>query len=219
MTLIREQVLQHLYAISEQEPGWQESHAILLEAGKEVVPRLMEVIEAERQKAIEGILVRNNTRIQRLIALLAEYADPRSLRLIIGCYYQSNQKVIQSAFKQVLQALEQRAAPDDIRVLIELLEKSTHKWMGMALMVEFHHPEVIAIAETLVRIAERDPKPELHAVLPMLRYNPATPFVFLSLHKRLKVALTQKSLPIPASGSSHLDSALPIPAKSDTSIE
>lgn len=219
MILAREQVLQHLYAISEQETGWQESHAILLEAGKEVVPRLMEVIEAERQKVINGILVRNDARIQRLVALLAEYADPRSLRLIIGCYYQTNQKAIQNAFKQVLQTLEQRATPDDIRVLIELLEKSTHKWIGMAFMVEFHPPEVIAIAETLVRLAERDPKPELHAVLPMLRYNPATPFVFLSLHKRLKVALTRKSLPIPASGSPHLDNTLPLPAKPDRSIE
>jgi hypothetical protein len=72
----------------------------------------------------------------------------------------------------------------------------------------------VLLATALVRIAERDPKPELRAALPLLVVTLSTPLEYIALRKRLKAALSHRELPIPSVAAPHDQPTedLPIPA-------
>ena len=55
-----------------------------------------------------------------------------------------------------------------------------------------------SIAFVLVRMAESASKPELRAALPLLKPGISSPFEFTMLRRRLKAALGEGNLPIPA---------------------
>ncbi|MBB6050515.1 hypothetical protein [Armatimonas rosea] len=219
MTLAREQVVKYLYTIYHRESGWVKAQVALVDAGSDIVPFLMEFIEAELQSIVQTEYRPEYEKMDRLMAVLAQYADPRSLPLFVRFMYQTNRHFGEAYWHQIRMALEHRATEEDIAALIALLQRAEPKWVATAYVTELHATEALAIAQSLVRMAEQDPKPELRAVLPMLTFTLARPFEFIGLRRRLKAALANNSLPIPADAKESIQESLPIPVDAEPILE
>ncbi|WP_394794741.1 hypothetical protein [Armatimonas sp.] len=119
---------------------------------------------------------------------------------------------------KLLQTMEARASAEDIDAFIGVLKAFGNRGLRTVFLTGFVEEiatdEAISIAALLVRMAERDPKPELRATLPHLRAGllfPNAPLEFIGLRKRLKAALGEENLPIPATHTPDAES-LPIPS-------
>ncbi len=176
-----------------------EAFGYLMAQGAAIVPWLEDALEAGRTD-------RNTL---HLAALLAQLGAPRSLRLLL--------RVGEAALtSKLLRTLEARASGEDIKALIAVLEAFGSRGLRAVFVVgfvgEITEEVAIDIAERLVRMAERDPKPELRAALPLLHtgiLRPNAPLKFRELRKRLKTALGD-ALPIPATAPPSSEN-LPIP--------
>ncbi len=189
MSLTREQIFRHLHALQVHEPGWEESRAALWAAGSEVVPLLIKVLEIEAKNSESDLL--GYQKFMRLAELLAEFRHPQSLLPLL--------KLSTPLFRQVLGAVGRRAEPEDVQAILELMHRVRYRWWaGSTFTVACLPRDAVLIATTLVSIAERNPQPELRAALPLLKPHPMMPFGYFGLHKRLKAALANGSLPIPA---------------------
>lgn len=185
-----------------------QQHALAL--GVEILPELLKAIDEElhkkpplfREEREQEIDLREP--LLRLVDYLATFEHPSSLLPLAQAVAQNPEKRFQKPFAAVLQALEKRAESADIAGMLATLQQ--HRGARQRL----------AVAQALVRIAERDPKSELRAALPLLSYKLALPFEFIALRKRLKTALGDESLPIPAKSQSH-NEALPVPAQNEDS--
>lgn len=214
MSLTREQMFRHLHAIHNGETGWEESAKLLLAEGEEVVPFLIEIIGIEQEKA-KGAVVLGYNKLLRVAELLAEFRHPRSLGTFLALAPRIAHPTVSirvySLFRQVLGAVGRRAESEDIRALLELMQRVRPRWTGTALLVEFLPRETVLIATTLVSIAEREPTPALRVALPLLKPHPLLPWELVVLHKRLKAALATQELPVPATAPQTTED-LPIPA-------
>ena len=195
MSLTHEQILAHIEIIREAAFGWKEFQLQLLNEDRAtVVPLVLEALEMDEKRS-KGFLFRFETML-RLTQLLELLDDARSLRF----YLRLAPLFTIKYFYDGLSVVEQRATTQDIQVLVEMLGRSTR-----------HR---VRIAETLVRMAERDPKPELKAALPLLAYNLTTPFEFIGLRKRLRAVFAEGTFPIPTTPSPTANS-LPLPTRSN----
>jgi hypothetical protein len=197
--LLSQQLLEHIRAIHAGEIGWEASRDAVLTEGKEAVLLLIEVLEAEIRKS-QGSLVVSYKKMLRLADVLADTGDARGLVVLTHIAGLSNSDKAQ---RELLQNMESRTTSADRAALLATLK-------------EF--PNNIAVAETLVLIAERDPHLELRAALPLLRAglgNPYAPLEFIGLRKRLKAVLVNLALPIPATVSQMAEN-LPIPSERES---
>lgn len=214
MNLTREQLFRHLHSIHDGEPGWEESAKLLLAEGEEVVPFLIEIIGIEQEKAREAVVLGYN-KLLRVVELLAEFRHPWSLGTFLTLAPRIARPTVSnrvySLFRQVLGVVGRRAESEDIRALLELMQRARPRWTGTTLLVEFLPRETVLIATTLVSIAEREPTPELRAALPLLKPHPLLPWELVALRRRLKAALPEENLPIPASQDEAVPKDLPIP--------
>lgn len=221
MTLTNEQALAHFGAILEAEPGWDGSLQALLDAENDLVPLLLETVKAQWDKNETGTEYDKGR--WRITRALAAFGDARCLLFFLRLAQDSPTTENYCLLADHLTAIERRASTQDIMVLLDLLTRSAPVWngpnqpignvMGHLSDITPHHR--VQLAATLVRIAERDPKPELRAALPLLRHvSISTPFEFVFLHRRLKNALGRNALPIPASAELKTDN-LPVPTQEE----
>ena len=217
MILTPEQALAHFATIRDAEPGWEDSQQALLAAENDLVPLLLETIKPELAKNELGY---HDGSLVRMHGTLAAFGDARTLLYFLRLSKLSYNGSPIALFNQVMVAVEERASAQDIAVLTDLLARSAPPYNDpqrtesvVEQLLGITPPDRVRLAATLVRIAERDPKPELRAALPLLRYNVFAPFEFILLHRRLKSALGRKGLPIPASAENKTE-GLPLPAHS-----
>ena len=199
MKLLSQQLLEHIRAVHEGRQGWELSRDAILSEGSHAVLLLVEVLQMEIQKSQESMIVISYKKMIRLADVLAEIGDPRGLEVLTHVAGLSNSD---RSIKQLLRYIQNRASSADRTALLATLK-------------EF--PNNIAVAETIVQIAERDPHPELRDALRLLRaglVNPYAPLEFIGLRKRLKAALANQELPIPADAS-HTTEDLPIPSENE----
>ena len=208
MNLTREQVLQHLHATHEGTLAWKRSQAALLAEGGEVVSLVIEVLEVELNKADGDVYGVSYQNLLRLAELLAQLEDPRSLAWLLRVSRQTSEHKF---YSKTLKTLEKRGSVEDIQALIALMQCTTLRWVGLPFKMKLQSHEFSQIAKALVRIAERDPQPELRAALPLLAYTLSAPIEFIGLHRRLRSALRVENLPIPAVADQGMED-LPIPA-------
>lgn len=203
MTLTEEQVRNHLGAIREGAPGWSHAQKALLVAQNDIVPLLLEALKEHSPYTRQ---------FQRLAQPLVLLGDARSLLFLIRLVQKNETLENHALLSGMYTAIEQRAAPQNIPILIDLLARSAPQWGGINVLVEFTPQHRLRLAEVIVLLAERDPRSEFRAALPLLRYHLLDPIEFLMLHKRLKKALADTELPIPSAdaGTTH---SLPLPAK------
>ncbi|MBB6050514.1 hypothetical protein [Armatimonas rosea] len=202
MALTQEQIQEHLQKIRNEEHNWEESRAILLAAGREVVPELMKLVEQERN-ILSRQFIPNRKPLQRLAELLTEFHDPQSLMILYDCIVPLFNEVKVSFFHQLVPVLQQRAETEDLSALIAFLAKTNSTY----------------VANVLVQIAEQEPRQELREVLPLLKAGfskPSAPLEFIGLRGRLKAALASESLPLPSKAAMSTDDNLPIPIKEPT---
>jgi len=215
VNLAREQVLQHLYAIHKGMREWRKSRAALLAEGSDVVPLVIEVLEVELNRADGDVYIVSYQHLLRLAELLAQLKDPRGLTWLLRVSRQTNEHTF---YRQALKALEQRGSEEDIQALIEVMQFTHLRWLGLPFKIKLQPHELSQVAKALVRIAERNPDPELQKALPLLRYRLTAPVEFIGLHKRLKVALGQwKDLPLIADAPLKVEENLPLPADEEVS--
>jgi hypothetical protein len=197
-----------------------QAEAQLRGLGEEVVPELHRALEAELRKT-QGLILSYDP-VLRLAEVLAARGDRRSLPLLIRVA-QLRQKSMSNTdhfivpLYGLLQQMEARADAKDCAALIEILvrfrQQPLHSFpTGSDFLLGW---SVQQVALTLIRIAERDPKPELRVALPLLRYSFfSTPLDLMGLHKRLKAVLGSEDLPLPATPPEAFES-LPIPTTSE----
>ncbi len=197
-----------------------QAKAQLLSLGESVVPELHRALEEELRKT-QGLILSYDP-VLRLAEVLAALGDRRSLSLLIRVA-QLRQKSMASTdhfivpLYGLLQQMEVRADAQDCTALIEILVRFRQQPLssfptGSDFLLGW---SVQQVALAIIRIAERDPKPELRAALPLLRYSFLyTPLELMGLHKRLKAVLGSEDLPLPATPSEAFES-LPIPATSE----
>jgi hypothetical protein len=216
MSLTREQIFNHLHAVHQHESGWQDSWEILRKASGEVVHCLLEVLEVEMTKAKQGTLVVpvvSYKNLLRLAELLAEFNDPRSLWPLLQVSQLTSIVNRQGSdyLGNVLEVMARRAETEDIQALIFELMRARPQWKIIS-SSEVMAQDITDVAKALIRVAERDPKPELRAALPFLKPSLQTPVSFIALHRRLKAALASASLSIPVTVSQRTE-GLPIPVE------
>lgn len=215
MILTPEQALAHFATIRDAEPGWEDSQKALLTAENDLVPLLLEAIKPELGKNELGY---HDGSLARMHGTLAAFGDSRTVLYFLRLSKVSYSGSPIALFNQVMVAVEERASAQDIAVLVDLLARSAPPYSDPKTeratfqLPDIAPPERVRLAATLVRMAERDPKPELRAALPVLRYNVFSPFEFVVLHRRLKTALGRNGLPIPASAENQTDN-LPMPSQ------
>ena len=198
-----------------------EARLAIIERGDAIVPELIQAVDEELQKVQQlyfgsegyeepGLSYPSTEPLLRLVKLMAIYEHPSSLLLLTEVAAWKPEMAFQGPFLYVRTVLERRAAPADIAALIETLKKLR--------VVPKTKPKVLLIASALVRMAQHDPKPELRAALPLLKPGPFVPWEFILLRKRLKAALANEALPIPATASQTTED-LPLPAEEKLSAQ
>ncbi|WP_395139902.1 hypothetical protein [Armatimonas sp.] len=198
----------------------QEAHQAILDRGETILPELIEAVEEELQR-VRGAFPGTDERgqafypgpepLQRLVELLVTYESPKILSpLGWVAAWRRWDEVFQEPFQQLSEALEARATSADIAAFTEALQRLR--------ALPGTKSKQLAIATALVRMAEKDPKPEIRAAIPLLKPSLSSPWEFASLRKRLKVALGEENLPIPATAGQTAQD-LPIPVEENSSAE
>ncbi len=132
--------------------------------------------------------------ICRLAQLLANGGAPEATELLLQvAFLVSDPDEFMpgsTALRTHLEHLKARVDPHAIEVRIRALRTLIGR--------PGYGGDVLQLAEGLVILAERQPLPALFAALPVLRPGWRKPDDFRELHPRLKAALGDGSLPIPA---------------------
>ena len=163
--LLSQQLLEHIRVVHEGKQGWEQSRNAILSKGSEAALLLIEVLKTEIQKSQESIVVISYKKMIRLADVLAEIGDPRGLEVLTHVAGLSNSD---RAMHQLLRYIQNRASSADRTALLSTLK-------------EF--PNNIAVAETLVQIAERDPHLELRAALPTPQSGPCQSLGASGVHR------------------------------------
>ncbi|WP_309721817.1 hypothetical protein [Armatimonas sp.] len=195
-----------------------EAYQEILERGETILPELIQAVEEELQRVRGSFAATNELGqafypgpepLQRLVALLITYESPKILSpLAWVAAWRRWDKAFQQPFEQLSATLEARATPADIAAFIEALQRLRELSGTKA--------QQLSIANALLRMAEKDPKLELRAALPLLKPSLRTPWEFIELRQRLKAALGEENLPIPA-GPPQPTRDLPIPMEKEES--
>lgn len=183
----------------------------LLALGERAVPSLLETLA---EGSIDAPLHAEKYSHETLLAgmrLLVEFSSPRSLWFLLRVTQE--RYAVHGLFYDTLNAIARRGSPEDIVALLDLLRHAKPRWKEGELIWDVQTTYAVWIATALVQLAERDPRPELRAALPLLTLHPFLPVEFVGLHRRLKAALASESLPIPAGASLSTGEGLPIPVE------
>jgi hypothetical protein len=138
----------------------------------------------------------------RLAELLTTFQRVEALLPLLMVAQQGKAEMFQTPYLRLCEVLEARASAEDLVGMVNVLSSLRN--------LVFPPPQVMVLARALVRMAEREPHPELQKVLPLLRYRLTAPVEFIALHRRLKAALGAENLPIPAAARQTTQD-LPIP--------
>jgi hypothetical protein len=187
----------------------------LRRAGEAAVEPLCETIEqyirqhtAIQDEEFVSLSEEKRQWLLTMALLLADYQSPHCLRVLAKVALMRESGGNRGPFLSVVAALEARGSRDDVYELI-----ATLNWLsGRA----GETPLSLAVARALVTIAQHHPEHhrDLEMGLSLLRrYNMAS-FSYLRLHRALKIALSTKTLPIPAQSPRNAAS-LPIPMESE----
>ncbi len=197
-----------------------EAHQAILARGSAILPELIEAVEEEIQRVRGSFAATDELGqafypgpepLQRLVTLLVTYQSPKILSpLAWVAAWRRWDKAFQQPFQQLSATLEARATPADIAAFVEALQRLRELPGTKA--------QQLSIASALLRMAERDPKLELRAALPLLRPTLRTPWEFIELRTRLKTALGEDNLPIPAMETQTTEN-LPRPSEENTLAE
>ena len=198
--LTQEQILTHIQCVYQSEPEWDAAREVLLAVGGRAVPDLIATLAAELAPD-PGL---------RLAKLLIQMGDPQALLALLVSSRRS--RPIYPFVGTLLDKMTKRGSSQDIQILMDVLGRAHPRWVGSAFLAEISSYEAVQSATALVRIAERDPKPELRAAVPLLNFHLFSPVEFIALRKRLKRALGEGTLPIPAFAENKTDS-LPLPTQ------
>jgi HEAT repeat protein len=179
-----------------------EAETQLQQLGEEALPMLHEALEEELSSS-QGFFVSDYDALLRLAHCLAILGSPRSLLPLIRVSQLRPDTIFifREPYHNLLNKLEKRANPEDCAALIDALTRFRQQPAllfpnGMQIILDNTIRQVVLV---IVRIAEHDPKPELRAALPLLRYSfLGQPFALKGFYKRLKIALEREPLPIPA---------------------
>jgi hypothetical protein len=199
--------------LSALEHGSEEQQEVALErlraVGEQAVEPLVQTIvrylrahTPQNDEGYQEMPEASRQRVLRMAFLLVSYASATSLRVLAGVAQQVNR----APFLELVAILEERATAEDISALISVL-----RWLIGTLKETVLS---LAIGQALVRIAKNHPEHhrQLAYALPLLRrYNLAS-LAYFRLHRALKVALSTRTLPIPAQAAqTYAD--LPIPGE------
>lgn len=180
-----------------------------LQLGPEAVLSLLEALE-ERLDYVRTFPGAGSQAI-RLVELLVELDSPRALLPLLQL---SALQILPLAQNQAFfERMERRASDSDIGELLSILA-SPPSQSKLPSGLTALRADLLQVAETLVRIAERNPRIELRPALELLKPGLNTPLEYFALHRRLRTALGRGALPIPASSSlQQVD--LPIPTEDE----
>ncbi|MBB6050513.1 hypothetical protein [Armatimonas rosea] len=189
----------------QQEVALERLRAVGEQAVEPLVQTIVRYLHAHRpwkDEVYQEIPEAARQRVLRMAFLLVSYGSASSLRVLAGVAQQVNR----APFLEPVAILEERAIEDDVSALISVL-----RWLIGTLKETVLS---LAIGQALVRIAMNHPEHhrQLAYALPLLRrYNLAS-LAYLRLHSALRVALSTRTLPIPAQAAqTHTD--LPIPGE------
>lgn len=184
-------------------PQREEALRFLLAQGEAIVPWLLEELGKKREAQRET--GQSERDVLHLAALLAELESPQALIPLL--------ELDDSLGQKLLRRLEARAGEAEIRALLKALEHWTPSGVR-AVTLGFTAQRVrVALAESLVRIAERTGSPLCHTAFSLIRVSMLVPTEFIALHQRLKTALESHALPIPAEKTSTASETLPVPSE------
>jgi hypothetical protein len=179
--------------------------------GEEVIPWLIAMIREERQDySQEGD---NLTPLCWLVRLLASYGSPLATDTLfdVACIQVRDSNFPgMIAFREHLALLQKLSDSIAIPALIAALAKLQGRYGFL--------PDALYIARFLVAKAERAPCSELYPALPLLRPRFGSPRLCRELHTRLKAALGEGDLPIPATAKQATHD-LPIPVEENSLAE
>ncbi|WP_394794738.1 hypothetical protein [Armatimonas sp.] len=167
--------------------------------GSAAVPDLIDALEEELKKFI----TMTAQPMLRLADLLSEFGDPRSLPLLARIMNMVGGTRYNRPFLNCAHLLKARAEPEDVVALIEavIFLRAQPLLIG----------HVIPLVTNLVELAERRPSTEYYALLAIVKQSHYAPFKYPQLYKRLKAALANEALPIPATAAQTTED-LPIPS-------
>lgn len=183
----------------------------LLALGERAVPYIIETLA---EGSIDAPAHADKYSHETLVAglkLLVALNSSRSLWFLLRVT--QNNYILHSIFQDALHATAKRGSSEDIVVLLDILRHAKPGRKDEERICNVHPTYAVWVATALVQLAERDPRPELRAALPMLTLHPYLPVEFVALRLRLKEALARKNLPIPAEAPPRTVEALPIPVE------
>jgi hypothetical protein len=183
----------------------------LLAMGERAVPYILETLAEGSIDAPSHAEWYSHEILLAGMSLLVEFKDSRSLWFLLRVTQE--RYAVHGLFHDALNAIARRGSPEDVVALLDLLRHVKPRWKDGELIWDVQTTYAVWIATAVVQLAERDPRPELRAALPMLTLHPFLPVEFVGLHRRLKAALARETLPIPASASPSAVKSLPIPVE------
>lgn len=180
----------------------------LRELGDAAVPVILEAYEAAREGSQKQRgYVFSLRPLVRLADLLSQIGDPRATAVLIELARIGDEFVLENPLLFFIPKLERRGDAAAIVALVEILKAFRHARPKLTIL----------IAQTLIRMAERNPVQELAAALPYLHSGlraPAAPMEFSALRKRLKAVLPLTNLPL-AAAAPQTTQNLPRPAEDE----
>ena len=159
--------------------------------GEEVVPWLILIVREEWHEYSRGGT--NLTPLCWLVRLLASYGSPLATDILfqVACIEVRDADFPgMVAFHEHLALLQKLPDPLAIPALVAALTKLQGRYGFL--------PDMLDIARFLITKAEQAPCPELYPALPLLRPRFGAPRVYREQYGRLKAALGEGNLPIPA---------------------
>ncbi len=182
-------------------PEWRSACRRFQIRGKSAVSVLITAIEEELART-----PLHTEAIQRLAALLSDFSDSRSVPVLVHVAVRVSYPL---PLDRVVLALEERLESADCLALVQLLTMLLEGPKPLVATTPFLSP--LPVAQLLVQCAERTPRREFRAALPLLHYKITAPLEFIGLQRRLRAALSVDNLPIPAVANQATED-LPIPA-------
>lgn len=176
----------------------------LRELGERAVPAILEAYRAAQgELGKQRGYVLSLSPLARLADLLSQIGDPRATAVLIELARIGDEFVLENPLLFFIPKLERRGDTVAIAALVDILKAFRHARPKLTILV----------AQTLIRMAERNPVQELAAALPLLHSGilaPAAPLELGALRRRLKTTLNLSNLPLVAAPQTTQN--LPLPA-------
>lgn len=180
----------------------------LLEIGPPALPTLVAAVEEDCVRHKNGQQHRFH-QITRLTTLIAQIGQPQSLPILVRVALLG--ALGYEEFREPLELYLHRLKPHEIVTQLPTLLNTLEE------LAQQGSPCAVTVGQILVSQAELEPSSEYRAAIPFLKPQFGKPLQFIGLHKRLKKALANAHLPIPATRTALSDADLPLPTQEDVS--